>query len=134
MTPEKAHGLVRRYSVLTKEIRDCGRRVPAGNCMSAVTNLHGAWKMTDEELTEIYNRANDITVKNPPITTERIFRAMREAMVVERAACLQAVKDAKSLSLVWYPPGYSIDPNKVGTIYEHQLSKCVKAIEQRSEP
>ena len=33
---------------------------------------------TDEELTEIYNRANGITDgKAPPITTQRIFTAMR---------------------------------------------------------
>jgi hypothetical protein len=34
-----------------------------------------AW--TNVELTEIYNQANDITTKNPPLTTERIFAAMR---------------------------------------------------------
>ena len=33
---------------------------------------------TDAELTEIYNRANGITGgKSPPITTQRIFTAMR---------------------------------------------------------
>lgn len=33
---------------------------------------------TDDELTEIYNRANGITDgKAPPITTQRIFAAMR---------------------------------------------------------
>lgn len=32
--------------------------------------------MTVEELTRIYNEANNITVKNPPLTTDRIFAAM----------------------------------------------------------
>jgi hypothetical protein len=33
--------------------------------------------MTDEECTRVYNEANNITIKNPPITTQRIFAAMR---------------------------------------------------------
>ena len=33
---------------------------------------------TNQELTEIYNRANNITEgKRPPISTEKIFAAMR---------------------------------------------------------
>ena len=35
--------------------------------------------LTDEDCTRIYNEANGITTKNPPITTERIFKAMRAA-------------------------------------------------------
>ena len=35
--------------------------------------------LTDEDCTRIYNEANGITIKNPPITTERIFKAMRAA-------------------------------------------------------
>jgi hypothetical protein len=35
--------------------------------------------LTDEECTRIYNEANGITTKNPPITTQRIFAAMRAA-------------------------------------------------------
>ena len=31
---------------------------------------------TREQLTEAYNKANGIEGKNPPLTTERIFRAM----------------------------------------------------------
>lgn len=38
--------------------------------------------MTDAELTAIYNEANGIGAgKNPPITTQRIFAAMRFAQV-----------------------------------------------------
>ena len=35
------------------------------------------WRPTNEELTAIYMKANGIEGKNPPITTERIFTAMR---------------------------------------------------------
>ena len=35
--------------------------------------------LSDADCTRIYNEANDITDKNPPITTQRIFAAMRAA-------------------------------------------------------
>ena len=37
--------------------------------------------LTDEDCTRIYNEANNITVKNPPISTSRIFAAMRAAHI-----------------------------------------------------
>ena len=38
------------------------------------------FQLTDEELTKMYNAANNIPDgKSPPITTQRIFLAMREA-------------------------------------------------------
>ncbi len=44
--------------------------------------------MTDAELTKIYNDANGIPPgKAPPITTQRIFAAMRGAAARERAEC-----------------------------------------------
>lgn len=44
--------------------------------------------MTNERLTEIYNKANGIGEgKNPPISTERIFAAMRETAKLEREKC-----------------------------------------------
>lgn len=33
--------------------------------------------LTDADLTRIYNEANGVTDKQPPISTERIFKAMR---------------------------------------------------------
>lgn len=36
------------------------------------------WNPSDEELTAIYMNANEVLGKNPPITTERVFAAMRE--------------------------------------------------------
>lgn len=47
---------------------------------AAVDSLPAQRKpLTDEDCTRIYNEANGITTKNPPITTERIFKAMRAA-------------------------------------------------------
>lgn len=46
--------------------------------------------VTDEELTRIYNEANKIPpdrTGRTPITTERIFTAMRAAMAEERKEC-----------------------------------------------
>lgn len=45
--------------------------------------------MTNEQLTQIYNEANGITVKNPSLTTERIFAAMR--------ACYELGQKSKQL-------------------------------------
>jgi hypothetical protein len=53
--------------------------------------------MTDEQLTAIYNEANDITGKRLPITTARIFAAMRAAILVERKAWMVAVTDEPEL-------------------------------------
>lgn len=48
--------------------------------------------MTDEELTAIYNEANGLDPKrHNPITTERIFAAMRAAMATECEACWNAI-------------------------------------------
>ncbi len=49
--------------------------------------------MTDEELTLLYNEANGITGKRLPITTQRIFVAMRAAIEEEcKAAQLRCLK------------------------------------------
>ena len=55
--------------------------------------------MTNEELTTIYNEANGLDPKrHNPITTERIFAAMRAAMEVERKACIEAcLRRAKTI-------------------------------------
>ena len=51
--------------------------------------------MTDEELTEIYNKANGLDPKrHNPITTERIFAAMRDAMTEERMKCWNEINVA----------------------------------------
>lgn len=47
---------------------------------------------TDEDLTALYNQANDLDAKRyAPITTARIFAAMRAAMALERQRCIQTV-------------------------------------------
>ena len=49
-------------------------------------------EITDAELTAIYNEANGITGKRTPITTDRIFAAMRLAMRKERERCIDNVR------------------------------------------
>lgn len=49
--------------------------------------------MTNEELTAIYNDANGLDPKrHNPITTERIFSAMRAAMAKQRMACADEIE------------------------------------------
>jgi hypothetical protein len=51
--------------------------------------------LTDERLTQIYNTANNIADgKRPPITTQRIFAAMRlvEKLTLQRVAALKETK------------------------------------------
>lgn len=51
--------------------------------------------MTNEDLTRIYNEANGIPEgKAPPITTERIFTAMRAAMEHQRLLGLASERAA----------------------------------------
>jgi len=47
----------------------------------AIAAPQPAQPLTDEDCTRIYNEANNITVKNPPISTSRIFAAMRAAHI-----------------------------------------------------
>ena len=50
--------------------------------------------MTNDELTAIYNEANGLDPKrHNPITTERIFAAMRAAAEMEREAAMAAIID-----------------------------------------
>ena len=54
--------------------------------------------MTDEQLTAIYNKANSLDPKrHNPITTERIFVAMRAAMEHERKVWMAAITDEPEL-------------------------------------
>ena len=47
----------------------------------AIAAPQPAQPLTDEDCTRIYNEANNITIKNPPITTARVFAAMRAAHI-----------------------------------------------------
>ena len=47
----------------------------------AIAAPQPAQPLTDEDCTRIYNEANNITVKNPPISTARVFAAMRAAHI-----------------------------------------------------
>lgn len=61
-----------------------------------------AGEFTDKDLTRIYNEANGINGgKNPPITTERIFKAMRACLALNQRL---AVKEGEAV-------GYTIAHN-----------------------
>jgi uncharacterized membrane-anchored protein len=57
--------------------------------------------MTNEKLTEIYNAAKGIDPKrHNPISTERIFAAMRAAISAEREACANSLNLSRSEALL----------------------------------
>jgi hypothetical protein len=50
--------------------------------------------MTDAELTAIYNEANGVGEgKRPPLTTEKVFAAMRLVAAKERERCAQVCEN-----------------------------------------
>ncbi len=63
--------------------------------------------MTDEQLTTIYNQANGITGKRLPITTQRIFAAMRAAAseALERAAKVCEERGERNRIAAGFPNG-----------------------------
>jgi hypothetical protein len=56
------------------EGKEAGREYENERCKLVIARL------SDERLTEIYNKANDSTAKTQPLTTANIFRAMRAVM------------------------------------------------------
>ena len=78
---------------------------------------------TDAELTRIYNEANGIDGKNPPITTERIFRAMRAAYTLglEEAARKCEESDQE------YEP-YTGKPKSLN----HTCAKAIRAMKEEA--
>lgn len=54
-------------------------------------------EVSSEELTRIYNESNGIDGKNPPITTERIFKAMRACLALNQRL---AVKEGEGLECI----------------------------------
>lgn len=54
------------------------------------------------------------------------------AVVNERAACIKAVEQSRAHQLVWYPEGYSVNPNKIDSFYEFQWQRSVDAIKART--
>lgn len=77
--------LVNRHSEITwKRYRDELELIKIEEHLTKELGEHPHWMsksptpLTDVELTNIYNRANNLDPKrHNPITTERIFRAMR---------------------------------------------------------
>ena len=77
--------------------------------------------MTDEELTTIYNEANGITIKRPPITTQRIFAAMRLMRKKTKEDCAKVCE------------AMSKDAGRIGRSTEGDSGNdCAEAIRMRS--
>ena len=51
----------------------------------------------------------------------------------EREACAKAIQQSRAYQLVWYPEGYSINPNKIDSFYEFQWKRSVDAIRARGQ-
>jgi hypothetical protein len=71
----------------------------------------GLWRIgvTDKELTRIYNDANGLNPKHHnPITTERIFTAMRGAMAAEREQPGFTPEMVESIYAAWHGAGVDI--------------------------
>lgn len=84
--------------------------------------------MTNEELTAIYNEANALDPKrHNPITTERIFAAMREAAAREREACAKLCEARETEVIETACP--SAAP---GWWPDQVLHRCAGAIRMRS--
>lgn len=49
----------------------------------------------------------------------------------EREACAKAVEQAKVHQYIWYPEGYHVKANDVGSIYEFQHKRCLDAIRSK---
>jgi hypothetical protein len=51
----------------------------------------------------------------------------------EREACAKLIEQSRAYELVWYPKGYSINPNKINSFYEFQWNRSMDAIRAREQ-
>ena len=51
----------------------------------------------------------------------------------EREACAKLIEQSRAYQLVWYPKGYSINPNKINSFYEFQWNRSMDAIRARGQ-
>ena len=58
---------------------------------------------------------------------------IRKAVEAEREACAKAIQQSRAYQLVWYPEGYSVNPNKIDSFYEFQWKRSMDAIRARGE-
>lgn len=64
---------------------------------------------------------------NSELTPELIkFARLIEAETREDS--IARVERAVLKQIVWYPPGYSVDANNIGSIYRDQVRSCVRAL------
>jgi hypothetical protein len=91
--------------------------------------------LTDDDCTRIYNEANGITTKNPPLSTERIFKAMRQAYAQGYAQGAAAQLAEKPSAWKWRanqfhdrleaycPPGDAYDEGTLKPLYTRREAK-----------
>ena len=75
-----------------------------------------------------------VTVRLGPMSLwskDGLKAEIRRAVEAEREACAKAVEQSRAYQLIWYPKGYSINPNKLDSFYEFQWNRSMDAIRTR---
>ena len=98
--------------------------------------------MTQQEMIELADKAGffvkDNEAYSPSVQEDYELTPCLKAfakLVVEkeREACAKAIQQSRAYQLVWYPEGYSINPNKIDSFYEFQWKRSVDAIRSRGQ-
>lgn len=74
----------------------------------------------------------DVAVMWKQAVKESYEDLLQEAILAERTACIKAVEQSRAHQFVWYPEGYSVNPNKIDSFYEFQWQRSMDAIKART--
>ena len=89
--------------------------------------------MTQDEIEHMWkvasNNPNHDTNWHDPV----VIAFAKLVAAKEREACAKAIQQSRAYQLVWYPEGYSINPNKIDSFYEFQWKRSVDAIRARGQ-
>jgi hypothetical protein len=85
--------------------------------------------MTDKEINLILGKHDLSMVVGKD--REQIIAAIRDAVVAERNACLEAVEKSRVIEFVVYPKDYMISRNDVPRCYDFQHARTMEAIKAR---
>ena len=89
--------------------------------------------MTQDEIEHMWkvasNNPNHDTNWHDPV----VIAFAKLVAAKEREACAKAIQQSRAYQLVWYPEGYSINPNKIDIFYEFQWKRSVDAIRARGQ-
>ena len=94
--------------------------------------------MTQDEIIEMARQAKAIPMHKDfnqlaLIGTENIEAFAKLVAEREREACAKLIEQSRAYQLVWYPKGYSINPNKINSFYEFQWNRSMDAIRARGQ-